>query len=121
MGFDIRSPQPKPRPEQFRLVVASLPTGTAAQSTTGCPEGTYRCTVLKNGTGDYTINFNNPFARTPVVTPTALHATAGYMATLISVSTTAVRIGCWTATGTAADPTNVHVSVDGWDTADQVG
>jgi len=121
MRKDVSSTQLKSRIEVFNLVPASLPTGTAAQSTAGCTEGTFRCTVLKNGDGDYTINFNEPFSRAPVVHPTCLSTTLTLIPVVHSKSTTAVRILVWDETATAANPTSLGVTVIGFDSVDQVG
>ncbi len=121
MKFPAFDTQRSVREEQFRLVVASVPTGTAAQTATGCPEGTFRCTVLKNGTGDYTINFNNTFVRTPGVWAEALHASSKLFTVLKTRTTSAVNILVYSDAGTATDATEVDVFVRGHDTDDQVG
>lgn len=120
MLFPPNNSQRAVRMEQFRLVAASVPTGTAAQTATGCPEGFSRCTVLKNGTGDFTINFNTAFARTPVVTATALSTAGKTYTVLYSVSTTACRVLTYNDGGTATSPTDLHVHVTGFDTSEQV-
>ncbi len=120
MKFDRQSSQRGPRTEVFKLVCASVPTGTAAQTATGCTEGTYQCTVLKNAVGDYTVNFNKIFVRAPIVNPTPLHATAKVFAKLVSASTSATRITVYDDGGTLTDPTEIHISVSGHDTADQI-
>jgi hypothetical protein len=121
MKQNIQSSQRNPRIEVFTLVPASLPTGTAAESATGCTEGTFRCTVLKTGTGDYTINFNEPFARTPVVRAQGLSTTLKVYVNTYSKSSSAVRVVVWDEGGVARDPTSVDVTVIGFDSADQVG
>ncbi len=120
MKFDYQSSQRGPRLEVFKLVCASVPTGTAAQTATGCTEGTYQCTVLKNGTGDYTVNFNNTFSRSPVASPTPMHATSKLFATIVSTSTSATRVIVHTDGGTATDPTELHIFVAGFATTDQI-
>ena len=120
MRFQLEGSQRAARTEIFRLIPASIATGAATQSVAGCVEGTYQCTVAKNGTGDYSITYNTPFARKGVVNATALHTTGKYFASLHSSSTTGCRILVWSDAGTASDPTEIHVTVRGFDTADQI-
>lgn len=118
MANEVYNSQRLPRYEMFTIVPASMPTGTAAQSTTGVTEGTYLCTSIKNGTGDYTINFNRKFGRTPVVVAMAFHASAKLFLTVKVVSSTSVQLLCWTDAGVAGDATSVNVLVFGTDSAD---
>lgn len=120
MLTDVVSSQRKVRVESFRLVAASVPTGTAAQTATGCTQGTYQCTVLKNGTGDFTVNFNQPFARTPCSVASPLHASSKLFATKVSESASAVRFAVFSDAGTATDPTSLEILVIGSDAADQI-
>lgn len=120
MLFDAKTTQRNTRVEQFILVPASVPTGTAVQSTTGCIEGTYKCTVSRTGTGDVTITYNKPFARKPVIQAAALHASSKLFATVVSSSTTAVRLAVFSDAGTATDPSELHVTARGFDAADQI-
>ena len=119
MKFAAFDNQRAKRTLHFRLVVASLP-GTLGQSASGCPEGTYQCTVIKNGTGDYGITYNVPFTRQPVVHATALHTSSKLFCVLKSSSTSACEILVYTDAGAAADATEVDVTVTGWDVADQI-
>lgn len=70
-------------------------TGTAAIS-----EGQYHATLTDNGTGDYTLTFVRPFARTPVVAGMSL--TADAVLSVSSVSTTAVRVKARTVAASPA-------------------
>jgi len=116
----INSSQRKVRTEFFRLVVASLPATTPAQSSTGCPEGSFRCTVAKTATGVFVLNFNTPFSRIPVVTANALSASGKLFMVVSAAATTGITLKCFADDGTATDPTGVHITVIGSDTADQV-
>lgn len=121
MRKQVESSQRKARTETFRLVSASVPSGTAAESAAGCPEGYLRCTVLKNGTGDFTINFIEPFQRIPNVIATPVSSAASVKAVLhASTSASLVRVLVRNDSGTLTDPTELHVTVLGYDTADQV-
>lgn len=120
MLFDAKTPQRSARDEQFILVPASVPAAPAVQSTAGCIEGTSQCTVLRTGAGDMTINYNKPFARKPVIAANALHATAKLFVVIVSSSATAVRLAVFTDAGVATDPSELHVSARGFDTASQL-
>lgn len=66
--------------------------------------------VSDNGTGDFTLTLARPFRRAPVVVSSA----EGDVATVISVSSTQVRILVGDSAGTAAD-TPAHVAILGSD------
>ena len=117
----VFSAQRNPRIEAFRVDISAAPTGTAAQSTDAVLEGAFRCTVIKNGTGDVTLNFNRPFSRKPVVTATALHASTNLVACIKSVTTSAVNLLVKSDSGSATNPTELHIHVLGFDSDDQVG
>lgn len=117
----IQSSQRKPRLEVFRIDISAAPTGTAAQSTTAVLEGAYRCTVLKTGTGALTINFNKPFSRKPVVTATAFHASTNLVACVTALASTAISLTTKSDSGSATNPTELHVHVVGFDSTDQLG
>lgn len=120
MKSEVQATQRNVRLELFRIVAASCPTGTAAQTADGCPEGYSHCTVLQNDTGDVTINYNTPFKRKPIVTVSALHATATLYVTLVSSTTSAVRLLCCDDDGVAINATELHVNVAGFDAVDQM-
>jgi hypothetical protein len=107
--------------EAFRLTVANVPTTITAGTSSSCPEGFARCKVTKNATGDFTITLLNPFKRAPVVTASALHATAKLFVSVVSASTSATRLTVYSDAGTLTDPTEVHAQILGFDTADQLG
>ncbi len=117
---EIKTTQRGTRLEQFILVPASIATGTATQTTTGVIEGTYRCKVSKTSTGIYALTYNKPFLRKPVVQVSALHATSKIFAGIVSSSTSALVVYCYTTDGgTATDPTEFHITCLGFEAADQ--
>ena len=104
----IKSPQRAPRMLAFKVTG----TGTAAISV-----GSKDATLADNGTGDYTLTFEQSFARIPVVVATS--QTAGVYCEVIP-SATAVQILCKETDGTpAAIDAVVHVMVLGYDVADE--
>ncbi len=108
---EIKGTQRLPRVLAFRVTG----TGTAVIN-----EGNFDATLTDNGTGDYTLTFAKPFARTPVVMITPVGAAGDIIATIDTVSTTAVIVNTWDATdGTTAKDGVFHVLVHGWDAADQ--
>ena len=120
MRFQVNGSQRETRVEFLRLIPANIATGSAARDLDGVEEGTYQVTVNKEGTGDYSITFDSPFVRKPVVVATALHASSKLFCTVKSNSTTACRIIVHSDAGTATDPTEIHVMLAGFDTADQI-
>jgi hypothetical protein len=119
--FQPSNPQRGARDEQFIVKPASISTATASQDTTNVIEGAYRCTVLRNGTGDVTITYNKPFARKPVVTANALHASSKLFVVLVSSTASATRLAVFSDAGTATDPTELHVQSRGFDTDTHLG
>lgn len=119
MQSSVQSSQRRIRTEFFRLVFANLPATTPAQSTTGVPEGAYRCTAAKTATGTARLVFNAPFQRVPVITAAAMSAAGKLFAVISAVSTTECTIKVYADDGTATDPTQLHIQVIGADTADQ--
>ncbi len=107
MAFSVKTAQRQPRLECF------------SSSATALTEGNYRGTFSTGGTGIYTITFAEPFARTPVVTATALHATLSLKCVITAKSASAVTITVRNDSGTATAPTSFDVHVIGSDTADQ--
>ena len=120
MKFQVEGNQRAERTMHFRLIPADIATGDATQDTDGCVEGTYLCTVAKNGTGDYSITYNVPFSRKGVVHATALHTSSKLFVKLYSSGTTGCRVVCYDDGGTATDATELHVTAVGFDTADQI-
>lgn len=76
-------------------------------------EGKYHGTLTDNGTGDYTITFDRPFRRTPVVVVTPV--TANVMPRIAAVSATAVQITFVDNDGTpTATDADFHMMVVGY-------
>lgn len=104
----IKSPQRAPRMLAFKVTG----TGTAEISV-----GAKDASLADNGTGDYTITFEQAFARVPVAVATS--QSAGVYCEVIP-SATAVQVLCKAADGTeAAEDAIVHVVVLGYDAADE--
>lgn len=97
----IQVPQLKPRMESFRISGS----GTAALAL-----GSTDATLVDNGTGDYSLTWTEPFAREPIVIVTAK---ANRAQCLSAATTTAVNVGSFGATGTAADD-DINVFVLGY-------
>lgn len=119
MKFEIKSPQRGPRLLTFRLVVASLP-GAIGRSATGCPEGFAQCTVQKVGTGSFRLDYAVPFKRAPQVQITPLHATLSLKCITTTRSASSITWLVKNDSGTATDPTEMDLTVVGYDTADQL-
>lgn len=120
--FQSSTPQRNTRVEQFIVKPTSISTGTAAQDTTNVIEGAYRCIVQRKGTGDVELTYNTPFSgRKPVIQATALHASSKLFCTIVSSSATATRIAVFSDAGTATDPTELHITARGFDSADHLG
>jgi hypothetical protein len=83
-------------------------TGTAALLS-----GSKELTLTDNGTGDYTLTFVQAFVQVPhvVVTP----VTAGIIAQIFAVSTTAVQIKTFAVDGTTATDADFHIMILGSD------
>lgn len=120
MRASLDSTQRRARIEFFRLLFASLPATTPAQSTTGVPEGAYRCTAAKTATGVAVLTFNEPFQRVPAVTVSAMSAAGKLFAVVAAVSVSGITVNVFADDGTATDPTQLHIHVIGADTADQI-
>ena len=105
---DIKGTQRLPRLLAFRVDG----TGTAS-----ILEGGFQATLVDNGTGDYTLTFATPFVRVPVCSGNVVGATAGIV-NIAAVSVSSVQINIFDAAGSAADA-DFHLSVLGWDSADQ--
>lgn len=108
MKFEVNGTQRAMRIEMF------------ASSPTVISEGSSRGTLSTSGTGDYTITFAEPFGRTPTATASAQHASSKLFCTIVSISTTAVRIATFTDAGVATAPTTFCVQVIGADTSEQI-
>lgn len=119
MNFTEMSTQRSERSIHSRTVVASL-TGSQASLAAAIPEGYTQLSGAKTATGVYVYNFLKPFVRAPTVLPVPLHASAKLFFTIAAVSAAQVTLNCWNDTGAAADATGVHMTVTGFDVADQV-
>lgn len=109
MKFQVESNQRAPRIEAFGC------------SDTAITENKTGGTFTDHGTGDYTITFSRPFARTPVVAGlVALHATLKLYGKVTSLSTTAMRVAFFDEGGVARDVTSFFATLVGSDAADQV-
>lgn len=91
-------------------------TGTAAML-----EGGQEITLTDNGTGDYTLTFAQAFERIPTVVVTPIGAAGDIVATIGTISVSAVQILGWDGTdGTTAKDMDFHVLIMGFDAADEV-
>lgn len=105
---DIKIDQRLPRMLAFKVTG----TGTAAINV-----GSLSASLTDNGTGDYTITFNEAFKRIPVVVATAM--TAGLYAEVAAASATACQILLKTTAANVATDGIVNVIVLGFDDADE--
>ncbi len=104
---EIKSPQRLPRQLHFKV------DGTGAASLLiGSKDGT----LADNGTGDYTITFEKPFARLPVVVASSL--TAGAVVQIASATASACQIVVTDLAAAALDA-DLMVIVQGFDAADE--
>lgn len=101
----IQAPARKPR----FLAFSALANGSALGF------GANDAALTDNGTGDYTITFNKPFAREPIVV--AGVGTASVFATVSTVSSTAIRILTKTTAGAVANDAIINAFVLGSDVA----
>lgn len=120
MKFDIKSTQRNPRLLSFRLVVASMP-GTLGRSVLGCPEGFAQCTVQAVGTGSYRMDFVTPFKRVPQVQVQPMHATLSLKAVITTRTASSITWLVKNDAGAATAPTEMDVTIIGYDSADQLG
>jgi hypothetical protein len=103
----IKSPQRAPRQLHFKV------DGTGAASIL---IGSKDATLTDNGTGDYTLTFEQAFARLPVVVASSL--TAGAVIQIASATASACQIVVKDTTGSALDA-DLMVIVHGFDAADE--
>jgi hypothetical protein len=103
----IQVPQRKPRLEAFRI---------SGSGTASIALGSTDASLVDNGTGNYTLIWNRPFVREPIVIATAK---AGRAQCLAAATNTGVAVGSFGATGTAADD-DINVLVLGFDAADEI-
>jgi hypothetical protein len=105
---EIKSPQRLPRQIHFHI------DGTGTESLViGSKDGV----LVKNGTGDYTVALNKPFARAAIAVASPI--TAESLVEIASASASAINILCKTrAAGTAVD-SDLYLIVQGFDAADE--
>jgi hypothetical protein len=103
----IKSPQRAPRQLHFKV------DGTGAASIL---IGSKDATLTDNGTGDYTLTFEQAFARLPVVVASSL--TAGAVIQIASATASACQIVVKDTAGSALDA-DLMVIVQGFDAADE--
>ena len=118
----MKTGQRKVRFETFRFVSGSLTTAQTS-NTTAITEGTYHCTAALTGTGVLAIQLNSDkvFARVPVVTANAEHASSKLFCVVAGNTTGGlITLNCFSDAGTATSPTAWHVTVIGSDAVDQV-
>jgi len=78
--------------------------------------GSFDATLADNGTGDYTITFNEPFARAPICVASCQTATC--YAEIAAASSTSVQVLTKSNANTATDAV-FHLIVQGYDAADE--
>ena len=104
--YSVKTTFRKPR------LLAFVVNGTGTASIT---VGAFQATLTDNGTGDYTLTFNNPFGTAPIVVATPLHASSTASSCRVqSVSPTQVNILTFNGTPSASDRI-FHVWVLGFD------
>lgn len=119
MLFQSQSSQRGAREAAFILVPASL-SASLVQSIAGCIEGTYQCRARRVSAGLFEISYNKPFARKPVISATALHASTNLVVCATASTPTLLTLLVKTDAGVATDPTELHVTARGFDTAQQI-
>lgn len=110
MAFNYRHTQQGVRTILFRVTG----TGTAV-----IDEGNSHATLTDNGTGDYTLTFTRPSARTPVLSGQPCVIGSSGDAVVSSVSTTAVRVLTFAADGTTATDKVFHLQINLFDVPSQ--
>lgn len=80
--------------------------------------GKFDATLADNGTGDYTLTFAKPFARSPVVV--AVAETAASYCEVAAASASSVQILVKNPSTLAAKDAVIHVMVMGFDALDEV-
>lgn len=106
---EVKCPQRAARLLGFRVTG----TGTAAIA-----EGTNDAALTDNGTGDYTLTFTKPFARTPVVSGNSI--TTNAYVQIGTISATAIQILTKNLDDDTALDASFHLHVLGFDVADQI-
>lgn len=97
------------RPEYLGLIVDVSDVSAVAYSTAGLDEGANYATIFKNGTGDYSIKFNQKGARSPIVMGVVPQLEdIAYKVTVVDNETIRVVTANLSGTDTDAD---FHISV----------
>lgn len=104
----VKSTQRLPRQLCFKVTG----TGTAAITI-----GSKQATLTDNGTGDYTITFLQPFARSPVAVASCQTATT--YAEIKTATATAINVLTKATADNAATDAVFHLIVQGFDAADE--
>ncbi len=119
MRFTKYATQREERTINARLATAGL-TASQASVVAGIPEGRTQISALTSATGVYTIVYLKAFTRLPLIKPTFFHATVFGYCTVTAQALTGCTIKCFDAAGVAQDATQLHVSITGFDVADEV-
>lgn len=90
--------------------------GTGAAAVSG-PDS-FQVSLTDNGTGDYTITFDEPFALAPIAVATPV--TTDIICRVKAITATAVTIECLSADTPAATDADFHLFVYGSDVADKI-
>ena len=104
---EIKATQRLPRQLAFKV------TGTG---TVAIAIGQFDGTLVKNGTGDYTLTFSKPFARSPICVASCQTATC--YAEIAAASSTSVQVLTKSNANAATDAV-FHLIVQGYDAADE--
>lgn len=84
-------------------------------------EGGNEMTLTDNGTGDYTLTFGTAYKRVPSVVVTPIGAAGDIIASIGTISASAVQILGWDGTdGTTAKDMDFHVIIVGSDAEDAI-
>lgn len=106
-GKEVRSTQRRERRHQA-VIDASAGTLTL---------GSAQMSITVNGTGDFTLTFNDPYARAPYAQITGLEDNA--MGTVGTRAVGSIQILIEDASSNAAADLDVYVDIVGWDSDDE--
>ena len=105
----IKSPQRQPRQLHFKV------DGTGSSSIL---IGSKDAVLSKQGTGRFTLTFEQPFARECVALGSVVYGAAGLILSISASSATAVSVRMYDAAGVDQDA-DFHLMVMGFDAADE--
>jgi hypothetical protein len=105
----IKSPQRLPRQLHFKV------DGTGSSSIV---IGSKDAVLSKQGTGRFTLTFEQPFARQCVAMGSVVYGAAGLILSISATSATAVSVRMYDAAGVDQDA-DFHLMVMGFDAADE--